>query len=184
MAKIGRNDLCACASGKKYKKCCLPKEDAVIAARLRADAEQRAKAALEGAAILESARHRAHEREASAIRQWLLEDDLEEVSNSVVDLIDERRFEEALVVCERLLRDYSDVHDGLERSAMVHEALGNHALAADFYRKTLAFIEQPHLRDGYDPEVFDFFREKIATTEALARDVITHDKQLEPIPVK
>ena len=22
MAKVGRNDLCACGSGKKYKKCC------------------------------------------------------------------------------------------------------------------------------------------------------------------
>ena len=26
MAKIGRNDLCLCGSGKKYKKCCLNKE--------------------------------------------------------------------------------------------------------------------------------------------------------------
>lgn len=24
--KIGRNDLCPCGSGKKYKKCCLDKE--------------------------------------------------------------------------------------------------------------------------------------------------------------
>jgi preprotein translocase subunit SecA len=26
--KIGRNDPCPCGSGKKYKKCCLPKEEA------------------------------------------------------------------------------------------------------------------------------------------------------------
>ena len=26
MAKIGRNDLCHCGSGKKYKKCCEAKE--------------------------------------------------------------------------------------------------------------------------------------------------------------
>lgn len=26
--KVGRNDLCPCGSGKKYKKCCLPKEQA------------------------------------------------------------------------------------------------------------------------------------------------------------
>ena len=26
MAKVGRNDLCPCDSGKKYKKCCLPNE--------------------------------------------------------------------------------------------------------------------------------------------------------------
>lgn len=28
MAKIGRNDPCLCGSGKKYKKCCEPKEAA------------------------------------------------------------------------------------------------------------------------------------------------------------
>ncbi len=27
MTKIGRNDLCICGSGKKYKKCCLQKSD-------------------------------------------------------------------------------------------------------------------------------------------------------------
>ena len=27
MSKLGRNDLCGCGSGKKYKKCCLPKEE-------------------------------------------------------------------------------------------------------------------------------------------------------------
>jgi tetratricopeptide (TPR) repeat protein len=29
MSTIGRNDLCPCGSGKKYKKCCLPKEEAL-----------------------------------------------------------------------------------------------------------------------------------------------------------
>jgi tetratricopeptide (TPR) repeat protein len=28
MSKPGRNDLCPCGSGKKYKKCCLPREEA------------------------------------------------------------------------------------------------------------------------------------------------------------
>lgn len=26
MQKVGRNDPCPCESGKKYKKCCLPKD--------------------------------------------------------------------------------------------------------------------------------------------------------------
>jgi len=26
--KVGRNDPCPCGSGRKYKKCCLPKEEA------------------------------------------------------------------------------------------------------------------------------------------------------------
>jgi len=25
--KVGRNDPCPCGSGKKYKRCCLPKEE-------------------------------------------------------------------------------------------------------------------------------------------------------------
>ena len=35
MAKPGRNDPCPCGSGKKYKKCCLPKDNA----QKRADLE-------------------------------------------------------------------------------------------------------------------------------------------------
>lgn len=37
MAKPGRNDLCPCGSGKKYKKCCLPKDDAKERADLEDD---------------------------------------------------------------------------------------------------------------------------------------------------
>ena len=34
--KIGRNEPCPCGSGKKYKKCCLPKDEAEARARFRA----------------------------------------------------------------------------------------------------------------------------------------------------
>jgi hypothetical protein len=47
MANTGRNDPCPCGSGKKYKKCCLPKEEAVMLeahARDQAAREQRAEA--------------------------------------------------------------------------------------------------------------------------------------------
>lgn len=37
MQKIGRNDLCPCGSGKKYKKCCLAKEEQRIS-RMREEA--------------------------------------------------------------------------------------------------------------------------------------------------
>ena len=32
MAKIGRNDLCHCNSGKKYKQCCLASDEAAARA--------------------------------------------------------------------------------------------------------------------------------------------------------
>ena len=35
MSKIGRNDTCPCGSGKKYKKCCLPKEQQRVVAGRR-----------------------------------------------------------------------------------------------------------------------------------------------------
>ncbi|WP_410513432.1 SEC-C metal-binding domain-containing protein [Paenibacillus sp. BR2-3] len=35
MLKVGRNDLCPCGSGKKYKKCCLGKESSMMESLLR-----------------------------------------------------------------------------------------------------------------------------------------------------
>ncbi|KTD83269.1 SEC-C metal-binding domain-containing protein [Paenibacillus etheri] len=35
MSKIGRNDLCPCGSGKKYKKCCLGKETSAVESIMR-----------------------------------------------------------------------------------------------------------------------------------------------------
>lgn len=32
---IGRNDLCPCGSGKKYKKCCMRKDSVIEIARMR-----------------------------------------------------------------------------------------------------------------------------------------------------
>jgi hypothetical protein len=40
VATIGRNDPCPCKSGKKYKKCCMPADQARVSEQLRAE-EQR-----------------------------------------------------------------------------------------------------------------------------------------------
>ena len=45
MAKPGRNDRCPCGSGKKYKACCLTKDEAAERERLtaaQADRDERA----------------------------------------------------------------------------------------------------------------------------------------------
>ena len=47
MAKPGRNDRCPCGSGKKYKACCLTKDDAVEHERLAAAQAQRENQAAE-----------------------------------------------------------------------------------------------------------------------------------------
>ena len=46
MAKLGRNEPCHCGSGKKYKKCCLSKDDGEArAAHAAAEAERTKEAA-------------------------------------------------------------------------------------------------------------------------------------------
>jgi tetratricopeptide (TPR) repeat protein len=146
MTTIGRNAPCPCGSGKKYKKCCLP-------ADLQREAAQRP----------------APPAPVSAARApaFFLEDDgLDDLSNSVLDLVRTGRFDEALAACTRLLEKFPDVVDGLERSGMVHAKMGNHTLAADFYRKALAFVTHPSRRDDY--EDVDFYREQAENEERLA----------------
>lgn len=141
MANIGRNDSCLCGSGKKYKKCC----------HLSVSTQPKAST----------------ERIQSVMSPFFaVEEDLDRVSNSIVDLIDEKRFDEALVVCERLRTEYPEVIDWLERSAMVHEARGENALAADFYRRALAFSEQPEQRPAFDEELRDDYRRRATALEA------------------
>lgn len=140
MATIGRNAPCPCGSGNKYKKCCLERE----AALRRAPPPP------------------------AAGPVWVLDDDdgLDDLSNSVVDLVDAHRFDEALGACRRLLEEFPEVVDGLERSAMVHAAMGDHEKAADFYRRALAFITHPSRRDDYEDS--DFYQQQIEIEERLA----------------
>jgi tetratricopeptide (TPR) repeat protein len=141
MSTVGRNEPCPCGSGKKYKKCCLAKDER--------EAELR------------------RASPPAAEPQWVLEDDgLDDFSNSVLDLIKERRFDEALVACRRLQEEFPDVVDGLERTAMVYAAMGDHAQAADYYRRTLDFITHPSRRDDY--EGIDYYRQQMEKEERLA----------------
>lgn len=141
VAKIGRNQTCPCGSGKKYKRCCA------------------------GAASTDRPIAPTGEP------QWMIEDDgLDDLSNSVLYLVKERRFDEALAVCRRLLAEFPDVHDGFDRSGIVHAAMGNHALAADFFRKAHAFANDPVRRDGYDEECIDDWRLQAEEQERLAAE--------------
>jgi tetratricopeptide (TPR) repeat protein len=77
---------------------------------------------------------------------------LDQLSNSVPDLVKEQRFEDALAVCKRLLLEFPEVHDGFEQSAVVHAAMGNHDRAAHFFRKAHAFAADPQRRADYDED--------------------------------
>ena len=76
------------------------------------------------------------------------EDDIDKLSNSVVNLIDEGRFEEAETACQELKEQYPDVIDWLFRTAMLHEARGQTQQAIHYYERTVQYIDE-------NPEGFD-----------------------------
>jgi tetratricopeptide (TPR) repeat protein len=134
MAKIGRNAPCPCGSGKKYKKCCLPLH---TVSSLQQDSST-------GYSIAGL-------------------DDLDNLSNSVVDLIKESRLDEAEKVCRELLSRYPDQIDGIDRSAEVYEARGNNKKAAQYYRKAAAFAKS---NPGFDQEAIDWYLSKANRLES------------------
>ena len=113
MPKVGRNEPCPCASGKKYKRCCLDKDQAF---------EREALAA---------ARQARHDDE------WY--DELANASNAVVDLVDAGRLDDAEQAAHDLLERFPGVHDGYARLGLIHEIRGNTELAIEYYRRVIAF---------------------------------------------
>jgi len=124
MAKIGRNAPCPCGSGRKYKKCCLLPK------------------AGKG------------QKYASSTNFIPVYTQLDQMSNSVVDLIKQNRLDEAEAVSHKLLTDYPDQVDGLNRLAMVYEARGEKSKAAVYYRKAADFAKS---NPGFDNQMVKWF---------------------------
>jgi tetratricopeptide (TPR) repeat protein len=140
MSKISRNAPCPCGSGNKYKRCCLPLQE-----------EDHAKHAPQPIGITPGG--------------IVFEDDLDQLSNSVLDLIQEGKLDEAETVCRQLSKRYPDQVDGIERMAMVHEARGNYSRAAEYYLKAASFI---HGKPGFDPESEPWYRQMAAEMNTKA----------------
>ena len=94
-------------------------------------------------------------------------DALEQLSNSVVDLIQHRRFDDALKACVELKRRYSDQMDWIFRTAEVHEAKGELGEAIEHYRQCTAVIDAD--TDGFDADSKDYYRGEIARLESRKR---------------
>jgi tetratricopeptide (TPR) repeat protein len=91
-------------------------------------------------------------------------DGLDEASNRVIDLIDAGRLDEAEQGARDLLEKYPNVHDGLERLAMVYAARGDRPRAAEYYRKAAEFV---HGRaDQYGPKMEIYLRKKVVEFES------------------
>ena len=147
MAKIGRNDLCPCGSGKKYKQCCLAKDEAAaLAASPPAETKQ-------------SRRHARAEALAERAAEYAAAEELAEASNAVVDMVHAGRLDEAERAAHELLERFPEVHDGYDRLIMVYEARGDKKTAADYYRKVIAFVRAHP--DQYDPAFEDTFQKLV-----------------------
>ncbi|MGH8803095.1 MAG: SEC-C metal-binding domain-containing protein [Casimicrobiaceae bacterium] len=139
--KARRNDPCPCGSGRKYKHCCLPKDQAAQSTALAASA------------TLATAEQR-------AIDAMLERDDpLAAASNAVIDLIKAGELEQAEQAAWNLLGAFPDVHDGFDRLGMVYQARGQNKQAADFYRQVIDFV-RTHPQQ-YDPDFTTTFRNLI-----------------------
>jgi tetratricopeptide (TPR) repeat protein len=148
MAKIGRNDLCHCNSGKKYKTCCMTSDEA--AARAARPAQPAAVAA----------------RRPSLANYVQERDELTEASNAVVDMVQAGNLDAAEQAAHDLLARFPDVHDGYDRLGMVCEARGDHRQAADYYRKAINLIRNHP--EAYDPAFEAVFQKLIDRLETQA----------------
>jgi len=144
MAKTGRNDPCHCGSGKKYKRCCLEKDDA--AASAAAQARQAASVARTTAPL-------------NALDELDTSEGLDEATNAVVDLVHAGKLDEAEAGARDLLVRFPEVHDGYDRLGMVAEARGDEKLAATYYRKVLEFAQQHP--DQLAPRLIESYRKMI-----------------------
>ena len=144
MAKINRNAACPCGSGKKYKRCCLPRDQEAAAQR----------------------REAAPDRSPSLPPTVVFDDDdnLEQLSNSVVDLINEGRLDEAEDACKQLKREFPDVIDWIERTGALHEARGETDKAVDYYRRCLQYIDDHP--DYFEEASKDWYHRSIKRLES------------------
>jgi tetratricopeptide (TPR) repeat protein len=141
--KIGRNDPCPCGSGKKYKRCCLEKHEE----------EARAAAAA------------AREEEAPSSRSlsayYADNDEVpDELSNRVIELIQEGKLEEAEETCAELKRRFPDLIDWIERTGMIHEARGETEKAIEYYERCLQYIDDNE--ELFEEASKDWYRRSIA----------------------
>lgn len=143
MPAPGRNDPCPCGSGKKYKKCCLARDEAA------ANAQRDEAAAAKAAATKTS---------------WVIaeDDDLDELSNRVVDLIQQGQLDEAEKARDELTARYPDMVDCIERTAMIHQARGNLPAAIEWWNKTIDFMER---NEGFEEDGIQAVRDIVTKIE-------------------
>jgi tetratricopeptide (TPR) repeat protein len=82
--------------------------------------------------------------------------DLDQLSNRCIDLINDGQFDEAEVIAKKLIKDFPQVPDGIERMAILHEKRGDFPLAAKYYQKAADMIKSmPGFDSGFTDSLLD-----------------------------
>jgi tetratricopeptide (TPR) repeat protein len=162
---VGRNDPCRCGSGKKYKKCCLARDQA------------------QGPKIVEPpeppvpAPDAPHDHPRTGVlhvpaklsgaeaREYV--ERLDRWSNAARDALDEGRLEEAERLADRLRTEYPDQIDGYELRAMVRLQQQRWDEAAAGFEEAVAVALKN--REDYDEEFIEALRRDAEHARAHAR---------------
>ena len=138
MAKIGRNEPCPCGSGKKYKQCCLAKDEAArLAPSVAAQADD----------------HLPHHHPRFCKN---CNANIDAAARGVLALIDAGKLDDAEQAAQAMMSRWPDIHDGYDCFGMVCEARGNNREAADYYRKVIAMAhKEPSFYEDDFPEYYE-----------------------------
>ena len=86
-------------------------------------------------------------------------DELEKLSNGVIDLIERGHLDRAERLCLELKRRFPETIDWIERTAALHEARGQAGQAIDHDQLCIDFIERDP--DEFDADIKDWYRSEI-----------------------
>lgn len=154
MAKIGRNDRCPCGSGKKYKHCCMARDQAAERERLAAERDPHA-------ASLADPEARHDPRLCRACNE-----ELETAVNVAFTQVDAGEFAEAEHTANEILARYPDLPDGYECLGQLHRVRGDNDQAVACYRQVIACARtEPYF---YNAEFIDRFQNLIDQLEPRA----------------
>ena len=154
MAKIGRNDVCPCGSGKKNKKCCLVADGAPPPSVVEAIAPTQPGPVCHSCG--------GHEDDAS-------DDEIDEINDRADHILDELldgRLDVAEALCHDFLEDFPRDAEGHDLLSMIHEKRGHTDRALELLRHASAIA---HARvDDYDVETRRLMRVRIKELEVRA----------------
>ena len=143
MAKIGRNELCPCGSGRKHKRCCL------------ATPAIEPPTGVNGVTRTES-------------RDELCPccvDELNERADHVLDELLAGHADQAEALCHDFLRDFPGQAEGIDLLSMIFEQRGHRERALELLRQA---SDIAHANPVYDAETRSLMRERIKELELAA----------------